>query len=114
MSSSTSATLRMWSSWTFATKAFPDIPLQKITQMVGGIDVIIYQPDEELKKLAKLSIDLGVDEISHDGDCRGQCFKGMGASEKGKKWLGSLQRSPRSLVPRFHRDRLVSPRRMLE
>ena len=51
----------------FCQKAFPDIPLQKITQMVGGIDVIIYQPDEELKKLAKLAIDLGVDEIAMNG-----------------------------------------------
>ena len=73
----------------FCQKAFPDIPLQKVTQMVGGIDVIIYQPDEELKKLAKLAIDLGVDEIAMKGDAA-SVFKGMEASENGKKWLEAL------------------------
>jgi pyruvate,water dikinase len=71
----------------FCTKAFPDIPLQKITQMVGGIDVIIYQPDEELKKLAKLAIDLGVDETLMVGLSADALFNTMGASDKGKKWL---------------------------
>ena len=34
----------------FCQKTFPDIPLQRVTQMVSGIDVIMYRPDEELKK----------------------------------------------------------------
>ncbi len=71
----------------FCTKAFPDIPLQKITQMVGGIDVIIYQPDEELKKLAKLAIELGVDETVMTGGSADSVFKAMEGSDKGKKWL---------------------------
>ena len=71
----------------FCTKAFPDIPLQKITQMVGGIDVIIYQPDAELKKLAKLAIDLGVDETVMTGGSADSVLKAMEASDKGKKWL---------------------------
>ncbi len=70
----------------FCTKAFPDIPLQKITQMVGGIDVIIYQPDEELKKLARLSIDLGVDETIMTGGSVDQILKTLEGSENGKKW----------------------------
>jgi pyruvate,water dikinase len=74
----------------FCQKAFPDIPLQKITQMVGGIDVIIYQPDEELKKLAKLSIDLGVDDIAMRGDSK-SILAGMEESENGKKWLAALE-----------------------
>jgi pyruvate,water dikinase len=74
----------------FCQKAFPDIPLQKITQMVGGIDVIIYRPDEELKKLAKLSIELGVDEIAMKGDAA-TVLAGMEASENGKKWLAAFE-----------------------
>jgi phenol phosphorylase subunit alpha len=71
----------------FCTKAFPDIPLQKITQMVGGIDVIIYQPDAELKKLAKLAIDLGVDETVMTGGSADNVLKAMEGADKGKKWL---------------------------
>ena len=46
----------------FAQKLFPSIPAQRVTQMISGIDVIMYQPDEELKKLARKAIELGVDE----------------------------------------------------
>lgn len=74
----------------FCQKAFPDIPLQRITQMVGGIDVIIYRPDEELKKLAKLAIDLGVDGIAMEGNAA-SVFKAMEASENGKKWLEAFE-----------------------
>ena len=71
----------------FCQKAFPDIPLQKITQMVGGIDVIIYQPDEELKKLAKLSLELGVDETVMTAGAADAMFKSLEGSGSGKKWL---------------------------
>ena len=70
----------------FCQKAFPDIQLQQITQMVGGIDVIIYRPDEELKKLAQLSIDLSVDDIAMAGE-PDSILGAMEKSENGKKWL---------------------------
>ncbi len=74
----------------FCQKAFPDIPLQNITQMVGGIDVIIYRPDEELKKLAKLAIDLGVDNAAMNGNAE-HVLKDMASSENGKKWLKAFE-----------------------
>jgi pyruvate,water dikinase len=83
----------------FCQKAFPDIPLQKITQMVGGIDVIIYQPDEELKKLAKLSLDLGVDEIVMSGNGAHSVFDKMGVTENGKKWMQAFEKARE---PWFH------------
>ncbi len=46
----------------FCQKAFPGIPLQRVTQMVSGIDVIMYQPDEELKGLARLACELGIED----------------------------------------------------
>jgi pyruvate,water dikinase len=46
----------------FTQKLFPSIPLQRITQMISGIDVIMYKPDDELKELAKKAIALGVDQ----------------------------------------------------
>lgn len=74
----------------FCTKAFPDISLQQITQMVGGIDVIIYQPDEELKKLAKLAVELGVDDIAMKGEA-GEILGNMAGSDNGKKWLEAFE-----------------------
>jgi pyruvate,water dikinase len=45
----------------FCQRSFPGIPLQRVTQMVSGIDVILYQPDEELKRLARLACELGIE-----------------------------------------------------
>ena len=41
--------------------AFPDITDQTISRMVGGLDVELYRPDDELKRLAKEAQRLGVD-----------------------------------------------------
>ncbi|MCK5164238.1 MAG: PEP-utilizing enzyme, mobile region [Desulfobacula sp.] len=74
----------------FCTKAFPDIPLQKITQMVAGIDVILYRPDDELKKLAKLAIELGIDaQIGDDPKDVETVIKELEYSDIGKKWISA-------------------------
>ena len=57
----------------FCKQVWPSIPDQAIAKMVAGIDVDLFRPDEELKKLAQLAVDLGVgDRISSDaaGDPR--------------------------------------------
>ncbi len=45
----------------FCKQIFPSIPDQSIAKMVAGIHVDLFQPDEELKKLAKLAVELGID-----------------------------------------------------
>ncbi len=71
----------------FCNKAFPDITLQTISQMIGGVDVIMYRPDEELKKLAKLSIDLKVDGEITGSDNIDTVISRLEKSENGKKWI---------------------------
>ena len=39
----------------------PDIPDQHIAQMVAGIDVLLFRPDAELRRLARLAIETEVD-----------------------------------------------------
>ena len=41
-------------------QAFPDITDQTIAMMVSGIDLLVLRPDEELKRLARLALELGV------------------------------------------------------
>lgn len=43
----------------FCTNAFPGIPDDAIMQMVSGVDVDLYRPDEELADLAHLANELG-------------------------------------------------------
>ena len=72
----------------FCTKAFPDIPLQKITQMIAGIDVLLYRPDDELKKLAKLAIELDLtSQIGDDTRDVEVVIAELAGSENGKKWI---------------------------
>ena len=43
----------------FCKQAFPSIPDLAIAKMVAGVEVDLFQPDEELKKLARLAVDSG-------------------------------------------------------
>ena len=45
----------------------PDIPDQHIAQMVAGIDVLLFRPDAELRRLARLAIETGVDGAFVEG-----------------------------------------------
>ncbi|GAB4263866.1 MAG: PEP-utilizing enzyme [Deferrisomatales bacterium] len=70
----------------FCQKAFPGIPLQRVTQMVSGIDVILYQPDEELKRLARLACELGIEETVLRELPVDELFAELRKSNDGKLW----------------------------
>ena len=46
----------------FCKKAFPEISDQTISRMVAGIEAEIFRPDEEVKRLARRAVELGVDD----------------------------------------------------
>ena len=54
--------------FTFCKSAFPDIPDLAIAKMVQGVDSVLFRPDDELKILAKLAIELGVTDELAKGD----------------------------------------------
>jgi pyruvate,water dikinase len=69
----------------FCKQLWPSIPDLAIAKMVAGIEVDLFRPDEELKKLAQLAVDLGIgDRISSDAAAT---LERMGADDDGKKWL---------------------------
>ena len=74
----------------FAQKLFPNIPAQRVTQMISGIDVIMYEPDEQLKKLARRAIELGVDEILTFSPKWTEVEEALKKTPKGVEWLTSL------------------------
>ena len=45
----------------FVKSQFPTIPDQAIAKMVQGVDSELFRPDDEIKKLARLAVELGVD-----------------------------------------------------
>lgn len=95
----------------FVQKLFPSIPPQRVTQMIAGVDVIMYRPDEELKKLAKLAVELGVDGTLTGSPAWTEVAVALEASAKGKQWLVALDaaREPWFNVSTgtgwFHHDR---------
>ena len=51
----------------FCKRAFPEIPDQTVARMVAGIEAEIFRPDEELRRLARRAVELGVDREFADG-----------------------------------------------
>ena len=69
----------------FCKQAFPNIPDQAIAKMVAGIDVDLFRPDEELKKLAKLAVELGVDDAFDRAP--GDVLAAIAERPGGAQWL---------------------------
>ena len=66
----------------------PDIPDQHIAQMVAGLDVLLFRPDAELRRLARLAIDTGVDSAFVEGRSPEEIDAEL-ARERGRPRAGS-------------------------
>ena len=78
----------------FCKKSFPEITDQIVARMVGGIDVFMFRPDEELKKLARLAVELGIEgkfgDAINPADTMA-ALEQMGPA--GRKWLDQLEKT---------------------
>ncbi len=75
----------------FCQQAWPEISDQTIGRMVAGIDVIMYRPDDELKSLARLAVELGVDDLFVQGCVAADVLSALeGRGEAGAKWLDAF------------------------
>jgi pyruvate,water dikinase len=76
----------------FCKKAFPEIPDQTVARMVAGIDVLMFRPDDELKKLAKLAVKLKISDKFIDGADPKEVFHAIAqAGPAGQEWLAALE-----------------------
>jgi len=84
----------------FCKKAFPETADQTVARMVAGIEVLMFRPDDELKRLAKVAIECGVDDLfTSDCDSR-KVLAAMGErGDGGRRWLAELEKSRE---PWFH------------
>jgi pyruvate, water dikinase len=69
----------------------PDIPDQHIAQMVAGIDVLLFRPDAELRRLARLALDTGVDGAFVQGRTPEEIEAELAQTEAGRAWLAELE-----------------------
>ncbi|MET9830924.1 PEP-utilizing enzyme [Streptomyces sp. NPDC006385] len=66
---------------------FPDIPELGIAKMVQGVRMDLFRPDDELKRLAKLAVELGVDGVITTTDPGPPLLKALAGSPQGRAWL---------------------------
>jgi pyruvate,water dikinase len=76
----------------FCKQALPDIPDQHIAQMVAGIDVIMFKPDEELRRMARLALDNGLAAVFADGRSPEEVDAELAKSDEGRAWLDELEK----------------------
>jgi phosphohistidine swiveling domain-containing protein len=75
----------------FCKSQLPDIPDQHIAQMIAGIDVVLFRPDAELRRLARLAVDTGVDAAFVDGRSPDAIDAELSTSDAGRAWLDELE-----------------------
>ncbi|MBU6244285.1 MAG: hypothetical protein KGP12_03630 [Actinomycetales bacterium] len=76
----------------FCKQVWPSIPDLAIAKMVAGVEVDLFRPDDELKRLARMAHESGVGDAFATGDVDATCqiLKG---TEAGQAWIASFQES---------------------
>jgi pyruvate,water dikinase len=77
----------------FAKQAFPGISDLAIAKMVAGVEVDLFRPDEELKRLARMAIDTGITDAFVAGDVEATCAALKATGDAGNAWIASFQQS---------------------
>jgi pyruvate,water dikinase len=76
----------------FCKKAFPEITDQTIARMVAGMEAEIFRPDDELRRLARCAVELGVDAKFQQRVPAEDIIKTLQQSgEPGRAWLEELE-----------------------
>ena len=75
----------------FVRAALPDIPDQHISQMVAGIDVVLFRADTELRRLAREAIEAGVDGAFVEGRSPAEIDAELSGTDAGRAWLDALE-----------------------
>jgi pyruvate,water dikinase len=78
----------------FCKKIFPEIPDQMVSRMVAGIDVLMFRPDDELKKLATAAVEFGLDDAFDGESAPAKILEDIKARGKaGERWLKEFEKS---------------------
>ena len=76
----------------FCKKAFPEITDQTIARMVAGMEAEIFRPDDELRRLARRAVELGVDAKFQQQVPADDIIKTLQQSgDTGRAWLEELE-----------------------
>lgn len=75
----------------FCQTAFPAIGDQTVAKMVAGIDILMFRPDDELRRLARLGVELELqNELTREGRVEAT-LEAVAAAPRGEDWLAALE-----------------------
>jgi len=78
----------------FCKKAFPEISDQTVARMVAGMEAEIFRPDEEVRRLARRAVELGVNAQFVEGRKVADIIASLESGGKaGHEWLAELKKS---------------------
>ena len=72
-------------------QACPGIEDQTIAKMVSGIDVLLWRPDDELRRLARLAVELNVAEAVRSARNEDELGASLTATDSGNQWLADFE-----------------------
>jgi phosphohistidine swiveling domain-containing protein len=76
----------------FCKEAFPEMGTQMVARMVAGMDVTMYRPDDELKKLAALAVELDLADLFVAGNEPTKVLSALAErGDAGARWLAALE-----------------------
>jgi pyruvate, water dikinase len=75
----------------FCKQLFPGIPDQAIAKMVQGVDMELFRPDDELKKLAALAVELGLQSAFADTDDVAGTLARIADADGGAGWIAAWE-----------------------
>jgi pyruvate,water dikinase len=73
--------------------AFPEITDQTIAKMVSGVDVLVLRPDDELRRLARRAVELGVAEAVMGAGGEEELGDRLAGSDAGRRWLTDFEQT---------------------
>ena len=81
--------------FTFCKEVLPGVADLGIAKMVQGIDVVLFRPDEELRKLARLALSLGVADALGSGEVGdgevSAVLEAVAGAPGGAEWLAAWE-----------------------
>ncbi len=74
----------------FCQNTFPGITDRTVARMVAGIDILLFRPDDELRKLAQHAIDLGLAAVVLMEDDPDAMLAAIARAPGGAEWMAAL------------------------
>jgi pyruvate,water dikinase len=74
----------------FTKQAFPNMDDQTVANLAAGADILLFRPDDEVKKLARIAVDLGISDRLRADRRPQQIVEDLRADPTGARWTAAF------------------------